>query len=61
MNSIDLMTMETKLELANKIKEYGGDPRQEILEIAKELGTDVPLLKESDKEKVLEMIENRLD
>lgn len=57
----DLMSMETKLELANKIKEYGGDPRQEILEIAKELGTDVPLLKESDKEKVLEMIENRLD
>ena len=52
----DLMTMETKLELASKIKELGGDPRTEIIEIAKELGTDVPLLKENDKDKILEMI-----
>jgi hypothetical protein len=56
----DLMSMETKVELANKIKELGGDPRTDIIEIAKELGTDVPLLKESDKDKVLNMIENRL-
>lgn len=57
----DLMSMETKIELANKIKELGGDPRTDIIEIAKELGTDVPLLKESDKDKVLNMIENRLN
>lgn len=59
-NTDGLMSMETKVELANKIKELGGDPRTDIIEIAKELGTDVPLLKESDKDKVLNMIENRL-
>lgn len=59
-NTDGLMSMETKVELANKIKELGGDPRKDIIEIAKELGTDVPLLKESDKDKVLNMIENRL-
>ena len=53
----DLMTMETKLMLANKIKELGGDPRTKIIEIAKKLGTDVPLLKESDKETIINMIE----
>lgn len=53
----DLMTMETKLMLANKIKELGGDPRTKILEIAKKLGTDVPLLKESDKDTIISMIE----
>ena len=56
----ELMSMETKLMLANKIKELGGDPRKDIVEIAKELGTDVPLLKESDKDTILNMIENRL-
>lgn len=56
----ELMSMETKIELANKIKEFGGDPRKDILEIAKKLGTDVPLLKESDKDTILNMIENRL-
>lgn len=59
-NSSELMSMETKIELANKIKEFGGDPRKDIVEIAKELGTDVPLLKESDKDTILNMIENRL-
>lgn len=54
----DLMSMETKQELANKIRELGGDPRTRIVEIAKELGTDVPLLKESDKDKILSMIES---
>ena len=53
----DLMTMETKLMLANRIKELGGDPRTKILEIAKQLGTDVPLLKESDKDTIISMIE----
>ena len=55
-----LMSMETKLELANKIKEVGLDPREEILNIAKELGTDVPLLKESDKDKVLEILNKKV-
>lgn len=55
-----LMSMETKLELANKIKEAGLDPREEILNIAKELGTDVPLLKESDKDKVLEILNKKV-
>lgn len=54
-----LMSMETKLMLANRIKELGGDPRVEIIEIAKSLGTDVPLLKESDKETILSMIESK--
>lgn len=56
----DLMTMETKLLLANRIKELGGDPRTKILEIAKNLGTDVPLLKESDKDTIMSMIEMEL-
>ena len=55
-----LMSMDTKVELANKIKELGGDPRTDIVEIAKELGTEVPLLKESDKDEILKMIESRL-
>lgn len=55
-----LMSMETKVELANKIKEAGLDPREEILNIAKELGTDVPLLKESDKDKVLEILNKKV-
>jgi len=56
----DLMTMETKLQLANKIKEAGLDPREEIANIAAELGTEVPLLKESDKDKVLEILEKKV-
>lgn len=56
-NTDDLMSMETKLMLANKIKELGGDPRTKIIEIAKKLGTDVPLLKESDKDTIISMIE----
>ena len=54
-----LMTMETKLALANRIKELGGDPRTEIIEIANALGTDVPLLQEADKDKILEMINSK--
>lgn len=52
-----LMTMETKIALANRIKELGGDPRTKISEIAKKLGTDVALLKEADKDSILSMIE----
>ena len=59
-NTSDLMSIETKQELANKIRELGGEPRTKIVEIAKELGTDVPFLKESDKDTILNMIENRL-
>ena len=56
-NTDNLMSMETKLMLANRIKELGGDPRTKIIEIAKKLGTDVPLLKESDKDTIINMIE----
>lgn len=56
----ELMSMETKMFLANAIKEAGLDPREEILSIAKELGTDVPLLKESDKDKVLEILNKKV-
>jgi hypothetical protein len=55
-----LMTMETKLELASKIKDAGLDPREEILNIDKELGTDVPLIKEYDKEKVLKILSKKV-
>lgn len=58
-NTEELMSMETKIELANVIKENGLDPRTEIVEIAKELGTDVPFLKESDKPKILEIIKRK--
>lgn len=61
-NNVDtseLMTMEHKIELANYMKEKGLDPRTAIIEAAKELGTDVPLLKESDFEKVKEIIDRK--
>lgn len=58
-NTEELMSMETKIELASIIKENGLDPRTEIVEIAKELGTDVPFLKESDKQKVIEIINRK--
>lgn len=58
-NPEDLMSMETKIELANVIKENGLDPRTEIVEIARELGTDVPFLKETDKDKILEIIKRK--
>ena len=59
-NTDELMTMETKLMLAGKIKDAGLDPRTQIVEFAKELGTDVPLLKESDKDTILEMLEKKV-
>lgn len=59
-DTTDLMSMETKVELANKIKELGLNPREEILNMAKELGTDVPLLKESDKDKIIELLNKKV-
>lgn len=54
-----LMSIETKISLAETIKNAGLDPRTAIMEFAQELGTDVPLLKESDKDKILEMINKK--
>ena len=58
-NTEDLMSMETKISLAETIKNAGLDPRTAIIEFAQALGTDVPFLKESDKDKILEMINNK--
>lgn len=56
----DLMSMETKISLAETIKNAGLDPRTAIIEFAQALGTDVPFLKESDKDKILEMINKKV-
>ena len=58
-NTANLMSMETKISLAETIKNAGLDPRTAIIEFAQALGTDVPFLKETDKEKILEMINNK--
>ena len=58
-NTDELMTMDHKVELATYMKEKGLDPKLTIVEAAKSLGTDVPLLKESDFEKVKEYIDNK--
>lgn len=58
-NTEDLMSMETKISLAETIKNAGLDPRTAIIEFAQALGTDVPFLKETDKEKILEMINKK--
>lgn len=55
-----LMSMETKMELASMIKEAGLDPRQEIVNFAQVLGTDVPQLKESDKNKIIELLNKKV-
>ena len=54
-----LMSMSHKVELANYIKSKGMDPRNTIVEIAKELNTDVPQLKESDYDKIKKMVDER--
>ena len=46
--------------LANMIKEAGLEPRDEIVNFARELGTDVPLLKESDKDKIIELLNKKV-
>lgn len=58
--SEELMSMDTKVMIAGEIKKAGLDPRGEIIEFAKALGTDVPLLKESDKDKILKMLEEKV-
>lgn len=58
-NTDELMTMDHKVELANYMKEKGLDPKATIVEAAKSLGTDVPLLKESDFEKVKEYVDKK--
>ena len=55
-----LMSMETKISLAETIKNAGLDPRTAIIEFAQALDTDVPFLKESDKDKILEMINKKV-
>ena len=58
-NTEGLMSMETKISLAETIKNAGLDPRTAIIEFAQALGTDVPFLKETDKDKILEMINKK--
>lgn len=56
-----LMSMETKLELANMFKEAGLDPRTTIAEFTQALGVqDVPFLKESDKERIIELFNKKV-
>ena len=59
-NTEELMSMETKMSLANYIKTVGLDPRTTIVEVAKELGTDVPQLKECQKDKILEIVNKKV-
>ena len=59
-NTEALMSMETKISLAETIKNAGLDPRTAIIEFAQALGTDVPFLKETDKDKILEMINKKV-
>ena len=58
-NTDELMTMDHKVELANYMKEKGLDPKATIVEAAKELGTDVPLLKESDFDKIKKYVDGK--
>lgn len=55
-----LMSLDTKSMIANMIKEAGLEPRDEIVNFARELGTDVPLLKESDKDKIIELLNKKV-
>ena len=55
-----LMSLDTKSMLANMIKEAGLEPREEIVNFARELGTDVPLLKESDKDRIIELFNKKV-
>ena len=55
-----LMSLDTKSMIANMIKEAGLEPREEIVNFARELGTDVPLLKESDKDRIIELFNKKI-
>ena len=56
-NTSELMKIETKLEIANYAKLKGLDQRTAIVEIAKKLNTDVPQLKENQKDIIKQMID----
>jgi hypothetical protein len=55
-----LLTMQSKLELANLMKEKGLDPKATIIEAAKAIGRDVPLLLESDVPAIKEFVANEV-
>ncbi len=55
-----LLTMQSKLELANLMKEKGLDPKATIIEAAKAIGRDVPLLLESDVTAIKEFVANEV-
>ena len=55
----ELMSMQTKMEIAQAITKAGFNARDMIVELAREIGTDVPLLKESDKDKILNLLESK--
>lgn len=56
----DLMTMDHKVELANYMKANGLDPRDAIVEAAKELGVDVPYLTESHFEEIKKIVDRKV-
>jgi hypothetical protein len=56
----DLMTMDHKVELANYMKANGLDPREEIVEAAKELGVDVPYLTEAHFEEIKKIVDRKV-
>ena len=58
-NTDELMSMQTKMEIAQAITKAGFNARDMIVELAREIGTDVPLLKESDKDKILNLLESK--
>lgn len=55
----ELMSMQTKMDIAQAITKAGFNARDMIVELAREIGTDVPLLKESDKDKILNLLESK--
>lgn len=58
-NTDELMSMQTKMDIAQAITKAGFNARDMIVELAREIGTDVPLLKESDKDKILSLLESK--
>ena len=58
-NTDELMSMQTKMEIAQAITKAGFNARDMIVELAREIDTDVPLLKESDKDKILNLLESK--
>ena len=58
-NTDELMSMQTKMDIAQAITQAGFTARDMIVELARDIGTDVPLLKESDKDKILNLLESK--